>query len=171
MAFGVLSDPKTPFPRGTTLLSDQTTSKDTKTHLILVPQPSKSPNDPLNLSKVRKELLFLVIVFGASATGVIGPLLVPGFNIVASYFQVTLTKVALLNGSLVMALGVSSYLCSCFSIVYGRRLVYLFTTLLLVATCCWGAAAQSYRSLLAARVFQGALLLLLFLLFRMRIPY
>ena len=155
MAFGVLSSPKVPFPRGTTLLSDQTTSNNTKSQVILVPQPSRSPSDPLNLSKGRKEALFLTIVLGASATGVIGPLLVPGFSIIASYFQITLTQVTLLNGSLVMALGVSSYLCSCFAVVYGKRLVYLFTTLLLVAMCCWGAAAQSYRSLLAARVFQG----------------
>jgi hypothetical protein len=137
MGFGVLSDPTNPFPKRSTLLSDQhTSSKEHDSNLVLVSQPSTSPHDPLNLSKVRKELLFFAIVLGASAAGVIGPVLVPGVSIIAKYFDITLTQVALLKGSLVMALGVSSYLCSCFAAVYGKGLVYLFTTLLLVATSC-----------------------------------
>jgi MFS family permease len=107
------------------------------------------------MPRMRKELLFLVIIFGACLTGVIGPLLVPGFGLIAVAFQITITQVTLLNGSLVMALGVSSYVCSCLATIYGKRMIYLFTTIILIATSCWGAAAKTYTSLLVARVFQG----------------
>ncbi|KAF2786915.1 MFS transporter-like protein [Melanomma pulvis-pyrius CBS 109.77] len=140
MAFGILEDSRNPQPSGTTVLesisyngSDQRETA----QLVLVPHPSSSPKDPLNMSRLRKELLFATIIFGACATGVIGPLLVPGFSIIAGVFHLqSLTKVTLLNGSLVMALGVSSYLCSCLAV---------------------GAAAQSYGSLLASRVFKVSL--------------
>jgi hypothetical protein len=94
-------------PQGYHLLSNQTTSKDTKSPATLVPQPHKSPNDLLILSEGRQELLFLTIVLEASATGVIGPHLIPAFGIIASFCLITLTQKALLDGSLVMALGAS----------------------------------------------------------------
>ncbi|KAJ5691882.1 hypothetical protein N7462_001305 [Penicillium macrosclerotiorum] len=54
-----------------------------------------------------------------------------------------------------MALGISAYVCSCSARCFGKRPVYLFTTILVLAACCWGAASKSYTSLLASRVFQG----------------
>ncbi len=159
MAFGIIESTSTSQPKGTTILESVEKSSAISGHLgghiILQPQPSSSSLDPLNFSRIRKELLFATIIFGACLTGVIGPLLVPGFGIIATVFEITLTKVTLLNGSLVLALGVSSYLCSCLATIYGKRLIFLFTTVLLLVTCCWGAAATSYTSLLAARVFQG----------------
>lgn len=152
MAFGILETASSEQPTGTTLLESL---EHDQAHLILVPQPSKSRDDPLNFSHIRKELMFLTIIFGACLTGVIGPLLVPGFPIIAMAFKITLTQVTLLNGSLVMALGVSSYLCSCLATIYGKRLIFLITTIMLIATSCWGAAANTYDSLLAARVCQG----------------
>lgn len=153
MGFGVLDSALDATPRGTSLL--ESLQDDGKAEIILVPHPSSSPYDPLNLPKLRKELAFLTIIFGACATGVIGPLLVPGFGILAASFSVTITNITITNGALVMALGVSAYLCSCFAAVYGKRLVFLFTTVLMIATCCWGAAANTYNSFLGARIMQG----------------
>ncbi|KIW18725.1 hypothetical protein PV08_03014 [Exophiala spinifera] len=159
MAFGVLQSARNPRPRGTVVLesipSTSSTGGGGRLDLILVPTPSPYPADPLNWSRIRKELYFLTILFGACLTGVIGPVLVPGFTIIVATFNVSLTQVTLLNGSLVMALGVSSYLCACLAEVTGKRPVFLATSVLLVASSCWGAAAKSYGSLLAARIFQG----------------
>jgi predicted MFS family arabinose efflux permease len=120
-----------------------------------IAQTNPSTTDPKTWSRPRKEMAFAVIVFGSCACGAIGPLLVPGFATVAADLGVTLTQVTLLNGSLVMALGVSAYVANALATAYGTRLIFLATTLALVATCCWGAAARSYGSLLAARIFQG----------------
>jgi MFS family permease len=126
-----------------------------------------SRTDPRTWSRSRKEMAFAVIVFGSCACGAIGPLLVPSFTTVAADLGVTLTQVTLLNGSLVMALGVSAYIINALATTYGTRLIYLTTTLALIATCCWGAAAKSYGSLLAARIFQGKQLLLNHLLLKL----
>ncbi|KAF7622961.1 putative MFS transporter [Aspergillus flavus] len=117
--------------------------------------PPVSSTDPLTWSHLRKELLFATIIFGSCATGSLGPLLVPAFVSLAADLQVSLTSITLLNGSLVMALGLSAYVCSCSARCFGKRSVYLFTTILVLAACCWGAASKSYTSLLASRVFQG----------------
>jgi MFS family permease len=102
MALGILEDRRDPCPTGTTLLtSGEKGRRASATSVVLAPHPSTSPRDPLNWSRVRKELAFLTIILGACAAGVIGPLLVPGFPIIAAAFQITLTQVTLLNGALV----------------------------------------------------------------------
>ncbi|KAK7423530.1 hypothetical protein QQX98_000988 [Neonectria punicea] len=104
MGFGILDiQPRQSAP-GTVLLEDLHQGE-RSADIILVPEPSNSPKDPLNMPRTKKELYFLALLFGACATGVIGPLLVPGFSIIVSAFDVSLTDVTLLNGSLVMALG------------------------------------------------------------------
>lgn len=125
-------------------------------HQLLLGPPVSS-TDPLTWSRLRKELLFATIIFGSCATGSLGPLLVPTFVSLAADLQVSLTSITLLNGSLVMALGLSAYICSCSARCFGKRSVYLFTTILVLVACCWAAASKSYTSLLASRVFQGKL--------------
>ncbi|KAK5064780.1 hypothetical protein LTR84_000614 [Exophiala bonariae] len=157
MAFGIINPASNSQPQGTSLLESLEGESNGNTgYVVLVPEPSASPDDPLNFSRVRKELMFGTLVLGACSMGVIGPILVPGFNIVAAEFGFTsLTKVTLLNGSLIIGLGVSSYLCACLSVVYGKRLVYITTTLLTLVSCIWAATSKSYESLLVSRLFQG----------------
>ncbi|KAI8724335.1 MFS domain-containing protein [Fusarium sp. LHS14.1] len=155
MAFGILDiTANQPSPAGTALLKNVSVgARDAE--IVLVPQPSTSPADPLNMSRIRKELYFAALIYGTCVTGVVGPVLVPGFSIVAAAFQINLTQVTLLNGSLVMALGVSAYVCGPLITLWGRRLVFLFTTLVMVFGCVWAGSAKSYKSLLGARIFQG----------------
>jgi MFS family permease len=151
MAFGVLESNTSEQPSGTVFLED---SQDGM-HTILVPSPSNSPNDPLNMSRIRKELYFLTLLFGACVTGALGPVLVPAFGIISQTFQTPLSNVALLNGSLILGLGVSSYFSAVISHLWGRRMIFIFTSILLVVSNIWAAVSQGYESLLAARVFQG----------------
>lgn len=122
MAFGVLEDVKNPMPTGTMFLEAvENAPNDVNTaenHVVLNPAPSDSPDDPLNFPRLRKELLFATIIFGACLTSAIGPLQVPGFAIIAVDFHVPLSKVALLSGALIMGLGVSSYVCSCMGSIF-----------------------------------------------------
>ncbi|EXK36905.1 hypothetical protein FOXG_09019 [Fusarium oxysporum f. sp. lycopersici 4287] len=151
MAFCVLESNASEQPAGTVFLED---SQDGM-HTILVPSPSNSPNDPLNMSRIRKELYFLTLLFGACVTGALGPVLVPAFGIVSQTFQTPLSNVALLNGSLILGLGVSSYFSAIISDLWGRRIIFVLTSILLVVSNIWAAVSQGYGSLLAARVFQG----------------
>lgn len=155
MTFGIVEPAGTPSPTGTILLTSNVQDRDSFRCHNSITQSEAALENPLHWSRPRKELAFLTIVLGCCACGVIGPLLVPGFGIVAKDLGVALTQMSLLNGSLVMGLGVSSYVCNALAVVYGTRVIFLVTTLSLIVTSCWSAAAKSYTSLLAARIFQG----------------
>lgn len=155
MTFGIIEPTGTPRPGGTILLASDMEDNVSTTYHDSTEETRRTSGNPLHWSRPRKEFAFLTIVLGCCACGVIGPLLVPGFNIVAKDLGVALTQMSLLNGSLVMGLGVSSYVCNALAVTYGTRLIFLVTTLSMVVTSCWGGAAKFYTSLLAARIFQG----------------
>lgn len=76
MGFGILDDNKLPHIPGTVLLDQEAAQSEGYTqrlkhgtggnvNIILVPQPSEDPNDPLNWSSFRKNLSFGILCFGA----------------------------------------------------------------------------------------------------------
>ncbi|RAL17311.1 uncharacterized protein BO97DRAFT_333528, partial [Aspergillus homomorphus CBS 101889] len=130
---------------------------DTTSSKMLSIRPSPSPLAPRDWTRTCRELLFATIILRSCATGSLGPLLVPGFVVVAADLDVSLTSVTLLNGSLVMALGISAYICSPVANCFGRRPVYLFITLLVLVSCYWAAVAKLYPSLIASRLGKGRL--------------
>lgn len=75
-------------------------------HIILVPQPSDDPNDPLNWGHWRKDWIFLNICIGASML-----VNVPNGLIKAAIYQLTtifdrsLTDIAALAGYVLLAIG------------------------------------------------------------------
>ena len=48
-------------------------------HVLLVPQPSDSPNDPLNWPLWKKDLILFIVGMSAAIVGAYGPMLGPGF--------------------------------------------------------------------------------------------
>jgi hypothetical protein len=72
MAFEILENERNSQPLETMLLESVSygeSGRKEKTKVILVPRPSDSPKDPLNMSRRRKEILFATIILGACATG------------------------------------------------------------------------------------------------------
>jgi len=75
MGLGVLQDTKLDHVPGTILLNDETASeeytlalkhgKGRNSHIVLSPQPSEDPNDPLNWSAFKKELIIIILCLGA----------------------------------------------------------------------------------------------------------
>ncbi|EJT99823.1 MFS general substrate transporter [Dacryopinax primogenitus] len=127
-------------------------------HIILVPQPSDDPNDPLNWPWWKKELLFWPMIFAAGLVGAIGPLLTPGFVELSIVFGVTVDKVASsLNGACVVAIGCGMLPMASLAQKYGRRPMFLLAALLLFVTCIWAGATptNNFSSLTAARAIQG----------------
>jgi MFS family permease len=59
------------------------------------------------------------------------------------------------QGGLIVAIAFGSLICNALAVKYGKRPVYLVTSLGLTVTCFWAAAAKSFVSLVAARVVQG----------------
>lgn len=158
MAFGILEDHRDPQPLGTALLEDihsRNASSLSTAETILIPAPSDSPDDPLNFSRAKKEVLFFAVMLGTCGTASIGPLFIPGFHVLAVYFDQPLQRISLLNGCLIITLGVSAYVCGSLAQTYGKRLILLSNSIIVVVTACWAASAKSYGSLLGARIIQG----------------
>jgi MFS family permease len=98
-------------------------------------------------------LLIDVIIYSA-----LGPLLGPAFVTLAAEFDVSLqTFVGGVQGGLLLANAIGSVAFNTLAVKYGKRPFYLVTTLGLMVTCFWCAAAKSFASLVAARVLQGFL--------------
>lgn len=86
----------------------------------------------------------------------VGPLLSPAFVELSSEFGVPLSQfIQGVQGGVIVAIAAGSLIWNALAVKYGKRPVYLITTLGLVATCFWCAAAKSFGSLVAARVIQG----------------
>ncbi|KPI44170.1 Protein HOL1 [Cyphellophora attinorum] len=123
--------------------------------VILEPQPHDSPNDPLNWSSWRRDAALLSLGFYCAVAGGITPILAAGFKKVAETYHVTFEQVALTTGLYMMGLGVGGLFMSPTAILYGKRPVYLISSVACIGTSIWCAFSPSYGSLVAARVFQG----------------
>lgn len=79
-------------------------------HIVLAPQPSEDPNDPLNWAQWKKEVFALILLFGAmlnAATN--GPLLNSSIVVIATELNVSITDVAVLGGYNLLAAGCIGY--------------------------------------------------------------
>jgi predicted MFS family arabinose efflux permease len=54
-----------------------------------------------------------------------------------------------------VSIAAGSLICNTLAVKFGKRPVYLVTTLLLAVSCFWAAEVQSFGSLAAARTIQG----------------
>lgn len=120
-----------------------------------VPRPSKSTQDPLNWPLARKNFVLGILCIHSLLAAVLNPILATNtFQLVAA-FKVTFTKVAMLTGFNVLALAIAALFFSATCRVYGRRHTFLLGSVLMLAGCFWAAKADTYHSMLGARILQG----------------
>ncbi|KAK0658494.1 major facilitator superfamily domain-containing protein [Cercophora samala] len=170
MPFGILDCKKMEVVPGTAFMSDQDDippefvyiPRDQLKHgtgryrdVILVPQPSDSPNDPLNWPQWRKELILLITSVSAAVVGAYGPMLSPGFVEVAHNLDITLDVLAQSTAWLILCIGLGLFITNPLAKIIGRRPVYLVAILIMFITCVWGAAVKEYDSFLASRIIAG----------------
>jgi len=158
MGLGVLEDHKLEHVPGTALLAEiQRTSRgpevdalpsvdtsalkhDKSGQLVLVPQPSDSPNDPYNWPRFKKELFCLAFAYGCGAVGAVGPLLNPALVQASAEFNVSLTTFNEgINGALICCLAGGTTILNGLAVVIGKRPVYLLSSVVCTATCFWAA--------------------------------
>lgn len=123
--------------------------------IILEPQPDDSANDPLNWPTWKRDSALLSLGIYCMIGGGITPLIAAGFTDVAEEYDVDTETVALTTGLYMMGLGIGSVIFSPTAILWGKRPVYLFSSIIFIGTSLWAGFSPSFNSLLAARVFQG----------------
>lgn len=97
-------------------------------------------------------MVLLVLSLNAAVVGAFGPMLSPAFVQIAGELGVTLTVLSQSTAWLVLSMGLSLFFVSPIAKIYGRRPMFVFSSLVLVATSIWGALAANYPSLLGARI-------------------
>ncbi|KAK1831914.1 major facilitator superfamily domain-containing protein [Podospora conica] len=126
--------------------------------IILVPQPSDDPNDPLNWPLWRRDLITFILSLTAIFATSLGPILAANTNPLADDFSKTFAQVAELTGWYLLGVGLSAFIFVPTGRVWGKRHLFVGGTLLLAVTSAWGGASHTkgqYASFIAARVFQG----------------
>ncbi|KAI1101665.1 MFS general substrate transporter [Jackrogersella minutella] len=148
---GFLPDaPPQPIPK------EQEEKKKTKDgQIILEPQPDDSHNDPLNWPTWRRDSALLSLGLYCMVGGGITPILAAGFTNVAEDYKIDVAQVSLTTGLYMMGLGIGCVVFSPTAILYGKRPVYLYSSILFIISAVWCALSPNFTSLILARIFQG----------------
>ncbi|KAI5272128.1 MFS general substrate transporter [Aureobasidium subglaciale] len=152
MALGIL-EPRAKKVPGTADVFDQewkrdpTLKRDKTGNIILVPQPSEDPNDPLNWPLWQRDLMLLLLCAVSAIATTASPLVAANSVVLAVVFRVKFQDAALLTAYHLCGVGVASWLFVPLARVWGKRHVFLFGALLM--------KNLNYKSLVWARIFQG----------------
>lgn len=163
MGLGVLESSQEVVP-GTIQLFDSVENTENTAHLkhaadgktILAPQPSDSPNDPLNWPTIQKDLIYFVLLICSICSGVHGPLLSPVTLELTVEFDKSVNDIAQLSSYMLLVIAGVAYFDSAIAHVYGKRGIFVISLAILVASDAWASKAGGYGSLMGARVLSGA---------------
>ncbi|KAF1816418.1 MFS general substrate transporter [Eremomyces bilateralis CBS 781.70] len=147
-------------PPGTTVLihrEDQ--NREGGGHIVLVPDPSDDPADPLNWKWWSKVGLLICASFYAFVGNFTSASIASAFPLLATpaVFNppVPMKRLSYLVAVNVLLLGAANLWNVPLANTFGRRPVVLFSLLLLTLSSMWAGLATSFGSLLAARAFMG----------------
>ncbi|KLO13097.1 MFS general substrate transporter [Schizopora paradoxa] len=174
MGLGILDDHHLEHVPGTSLFNDDPNAaalsayegfdlgklkhaKGKNAHIVLVPQPSDDPNDPLNWPKWKKHMIMLTqSVYGTTICGALGPLVSADLVNIAIELDRSVQALARALGSaLVLALALATVVWSVMSVKIGKRPVFLMSTLLMFA----GTMISSYSRESSLDVLSGSRIL------------
>ncbi|BGO93095.1 hypothetical protein NBRC10512_003280 [Rhodotorula toruloides] len=173
MGLGILNDKHLENVPGTTLFSQDPNAvaesqyagvelsalkhgKGRNSHIVLVPQPSDDPNDPLNWPRWKKHLTYGVLMYGTVLCGALGPLVAGAQVEMAQIFGVSLQAMSrALGTALVATLGIATLVWAPLATKYGKRPVYLLSTVFMLVGTIVASEAKTYGVLLGSRILQG----------------
>lgn len=166
MAFGILDDRILPHVPGTVHLEEQhardaaatSTARNLKHDgaIVLAPQPSDDPNDPLNFSFAKKLTIIAILLFGAFIMpACFGPLLSAGTVVISIDLHTSIQNVTILSGYQLLIAGAWGPFVSALSRKYGKRAQFLFASLMGLVGSIICSTSRSYGMLRAGRIVQG----------------
>ncbi|KEQ74156.1 serine/threonine kinase 16 [Aureobasidium namibiae CBS 147.97] len=168
MAFGgILEDSHLPHVPGTVILNEEAAHSESVTGglrhgmgrnagVVLAPQPSEDPNDPLNWSDTKKISIISILAFDVILyAGTVGPLLNAGLSTISHDFGVPIGDITVISGYQLLVAGAFGPLVCAFSRKYGKRPLFMLCSILGVVGTVIGSASNGLNALLTARVVQG----------------
>ncbi|KAL4868780.1 hypothetical protein BDV12DRAFT_169010 [Aspergillus spectabilis] len=127
--------------------------------ILLVPQPSDDPNDPLNWPLWKRDLTLFSLSIVAVLCATTSSVMAAGTVALSVYYTKSFMSIALLTGYHLCGTGIAGILIVPTARVWGKRHLFVIGHVLMIVSCAWaGGSGHNYRSLLWARVFQGVAL-------------
>ncbi|KAF1929683.1 MFS general substrate transporter [Didymella exigua CBS 183.55] len=134
----------------------QTLKYDKTGKILLVPQPSDDPNDPLNWPLWKRDVIIAILSLLSVIAATLSPLLAANTVSLAIHFKRSLTDMALATGYHLLGVGIAGFLFVPSARIWGKRHLYILGTVIVIFSCIWGGATgPNYKSFLWARIFQG----------------
>ncbi|KAJ9134338.1 MFS general substrate transporter [Pleurostoma richardsiae] len=164
---GILEDRHHQHVPGTTILNEESAHSERQTaglkhgrgkdaHIILVPQPTDDPNDPLNWPEAKKLILISTACFGGvMMAAVYSSLLNPALGVMATELDRPINDIAVLSGYGLLTAGAAGFIVAACSRKWGKRPVFFFSSLLGTVGSIIGSSVLTYNGVLAARIVQG----------------
>lgn len=103
----------------------------------------------------KKECILLIVGLSAAVVGAYGPMLSPGFVLIAAELGISVNTVSQTTSWLVLTIGLSLVIMNPLAKAYGKRPMYILAITLMFTSSVWGGAAKSFNSLLASRIYAG----------------
>ncbi|KAF2230595.1 MFS general substrate transporter [Viridothelium virens] len=125
--------------------------------ILLIPQPTNDPEDPLNWPSWRKRIVLVQVSLISFLSLFSASLIVPTFVPLGKYLHKDLTDVAYVVSIFTAIISISPLVWNPISNVYGRRPVYIVNLIATVAFSAASAASHDYGTLLAMRALCGLL--------------
>ncbi|KAK1771423.1 major facilitator superfamily transporter [Phialemonium atrogriseum] len=126
--------------------------------IILVPQPSDDPNDPLNWPLWKRDLITFILSVTAIFATSLGPILAANTVTLSFWFKIPFGKAALLTGYFLLGVGVAGFVFVPSGRIWGKRHLFILGTIILIASSAWSggcAPDRNYTCMLWSRIFQG----------------
>lgn len=142
---------------GTSYLVDNAQISDLaeRKNIVLVPQPSDDPNDPLNWSEILKMLhmavLLLYCLINGGALNWVGTL----YTVFMEEFDVSINQLNTTSGLQFLFLAVGCLMANVSTHMLGRRATYLISTFLVMLASIIFGATKSYGGLMAYSIING----------------
>ncbi|KAK3897628.1 major facilitator superfamily domain-containing protein [Staphylotrichum tortipilum] len=128
-------------------------------HIVKFPKPTDSPRDPLNYSFSRKAGALIVASLYAFIANYTSSIIAPILQLWPTVYPTEpkdFSELSYIIAVAVLMLGASNIWWVPLSNWMGRRPVLIIATLLMMLCSVWAAKAESFGSLIAARILQGA---------------
>lgn len=133
--------------------------------IILIPTPSKDPNDPLNWSKAHRVYLAILVCcamffcnfLAAGPTVAIVQVTIDfeGVPPTQPAFPAAIAKVAYFFTTTALLQGTGNLIWMPLIVKYGRRPVYIISFTCYTITAIWAGTSKTYASEIASRIFMG----------------
>jgi MFS family permease len=130
---------------------------DKDSHIVLIPTPSDDPDDPLNWTKKRKWLSLFCMVVYTYAVGIPSAAIYSILPNISEANGITLAQLNAGTGYMFLFLGIGCFIFQPLALQYGKRPVYLFSTISTALICIWSPFCTTNSAWIGSKILQGLL--------------